>query len=79
MNQFKLNFTNEYQDLKENQVTTTSSVTAEYQQDTVEALANLATATASDREAVTNLTSTNKAIMDKLATVNAKLITALKK
>ena len=79
---FKLHFANEYQDLKENQVTTTSSAyqaTAEYQQDTVDALANLATATASDREAVANLTATNKALMDELAKVNAELITALKK
>ena len=79
---FKSHFANEYQDLKDNQVNTTSSAyqaTAEYQQDTVEALANLATATASDREAVANLTSTNKALMDELAKVNAELINALKK
>ena len=75
-----MHFANEYQDLKENQVSTTSSAyqaTAEYQQDTVEALANLATATASDREAVANLTATNKVLMDELAKVNADLITAL--
>ena len=78
----KTHFSNEYQDLKENQVTTTSAAfqaTIDYQKDTVDALANLATATANDREAVSNLTATNKMLTDELATVNAELISALKK
>ena len=79
---FKAHFANEYLDLKENQPSTTSSAyqaTTEYQQDTVAALANLATATASDRDAVNNLTETNRALMAELTKVNAELITALKK
>ena len=79
---FKQHFTNEYLDLKELQPSTTASAyqaTTEYQRDTVEALANLATATASDRETVANITATNKALMDELAKVNSELIIALKK
>ena len=42
-------------------------------------MANLATATASDREAVRYVTETNKALMDELSKTNGELIIALKK
>jgi hypothetical protein len=48
-----------------------------HQQDTINAIANLATATSHDREAVFLLTSTNSALTKELTSVNAKLITAL--
>jgi hypothetical protein len=50
-----------------------------YQQETVDAIACLATATASDRQALANLTTTNLALTTELASINAKLITALLK
>jgi hypothetical protein len=48
----------------------------DFQQQTFEALANLATATEWDRSAVSNLTGTNSALTIQLATTNAKLDTA---
>jgi hypothetical protein len=48
-----------------------------YQQDTIDAIACLATATASDRHTVAVLTETNSALTKELAIVNAKLVTAL--
>ena len=51
----------------------------DYQQETVDAIACLATATASDRKAIENLTATNLALTNELASTNAKLITALLK
>ena len=50
-----------------------------YQQDTVAAIACLATATASDRQALADLTATNLTLTTELASINAKLITALLK
>jgi hypothetical protein len=49
------------------------------QQETIDAIANLATATttAEDRRAVANLTGTNTTLTKELATSNGKLITAL--
>ena len=47
------------------------------QQETVDAIANLATATASDRAAITQLTATVDSFMAELVTVNAKLVTDL--
>jgi hypothetical protein len=44
---------------------------------TINAIANLATATAADRTAVANLTDTNASLTKQLATSSAKLITAL--
>ena len=78
---FKTHFAAEYLDLKENQIHTSGTAyqAAEYQHDTAEALANLATATANDRQAVANLTATNRRLTEELAKVNAELITALKK
>lgn len=50
-----------------------------YQQETADAIACLATTTASDRQAIVNLTATNLALTNELTAVNAKLITALLK
>jgi hypothetical protein len=47
------------------------------QQETIAAIANLATATAEDRKAVANLTDTNATITKELAAVNGKLISTL--
>ena len=47
------------------------------QQETVEAIVNLATATASDRAAIAQLTATAKSLTAELFTVNAKLVAAL--
>ena len=55
------------------------ATTTGYQQDIIEALTNLATATASDRAIVNSLTATNRDLMTQLSKVNAELITALKK
>ena len=48
-----------------------------YQQDTVDAIACLATATAADRKAMENLTATNLVLTTELASAQAKLVTAL--
>jgi rubrerythrin len=47
------------------------------QQETIEAIANLATATAEDCKAVANLTGTNATLTKELATTDGKLVTAL--
>ena len=49
------------------------------QQETVDAIANLATATASDRAAIAQLTSTVDWLTAELLAVNAKLVTALQR
>ena len=46
-------------------------------QETVDTIANLATATASDRAAITQLMATVERLMAELFTVNTKLVTAL--
>ena len=46
-------------------------------QDTVGAIANLATATASNRAAIANLTSTVERLTSEIVTVNTKLVAAL--
>jgi hypothetical protein len=82
---FKANFSLAHQEMQESQATTqgagfysaNAALAAEFQQQTFEALANLATATESDRSAVSNLTGTNSALTTQLATTNAKLDTAL--
>ena len=78
---FKAFFTNAYQEWRESLVTTASagfqSSNHTYQQDTVDAIANLATATASDRASVAALTATNSTLYAEIATTNAKLVTAL--
>jgi hypothetical protein len=54
-----------------------AALTADFQQQTFKALANLATSTELDRSAVSNLTGTNNALTTQLATTNVKLNTAL--
>ena len=49
------------------------------QQETVDAIANLVTATASDHSAIAQLTDTVARLTTELATVNAKLVNALQK
>ena len=77
---FKAHFTNEYMDLKEsNQVSSGTAYQATTNhQETVDAIANLAAATAHDREAVANLTATNNRLSEELARANAELVAALK-
>ena len=50
---------------------------ANHQEVTIEAIANLATATAEDRKAVSNLTDTNAMLTREIAKNNEKLIAAL--
>jgi hypothetical protein len=50
---------------------------AEHQDNTIEAIANLATATAEDRRAVANLTDTNATLTKELAASDGKLVSAL--
>jgi hypothetical protein len=54
-----------------------AALTTDFHQQTFKALANLATATESDRSAVSNLTGTNSALTTQLTSTNAKLDTAL--
>jgi hypothetical protein len=82
---FKVDFSLAHQEMRESQATTqgagfhsaNSALTANFQQQTFKALANLATATKSDRSAFSNLTGTNSELTSQLATTNAKLKTAL--
>ena len=79
---FKIFFATSHQECQELQVTTagagfqTANVVV-YQQDTVEAITNLATATASDRAAVADLTTTNSNLTTKFTACQSKLISAL--
>jgi hypothetical protein len=81
---FKADFSLAHQEMRESQATTqragfhsaNAALLADLQQQTFEALPNLATATESDRSAVSNLTGTNSALTTQLATTNAKLDTA---
>ena len=57
--------------------TTTHLYNGYIQQEMVDDIANLATATASDRAAIAQLTSTVERLTAELVTVNAKLVTAL--
>ena len=84
---FKALFTDEYLDLKEAAPTTAGAAfqVQPHHQDTVEAIANLATATASDREAVasltaanSNLTATNNRLTEELIKANRELVAALR-
>ena len=82
---FIIFFTERHMDWREEQLQTIGhgyqgqANAVSYQQDTVDAIACLATATASDRQALANLTATNLALTNELASTNAKLITALLK
>jgi hypothetical protein len=80
--QFKLDFAVAYQEYSETlDINPAASgfhaEEATDQQETINAIANLATATAEDRKAVANLTSTNAILTKELATSNGKLVTAL--
>jgi hypothetical protein len=87
---FKRDFTLSHSEFWENKTTTAGAGyqsanaahglgdgKAIYQQDTVNAIANLAMATANDRNTVATLTSTNSALSSELTTVNRKLDAAL--
>jgi hypothetical protein len=80
--QFKLDFAMAYQDYNEGLETSprASGFQAEIrnkQHETIEAIANLATATAEDRKTVANLTETNATLTKDLAAANGKLISTL--
>ena len=82
---FIIFFTERHMDWREEQMQTVGqgysgqANAVEYQRETVDAIACLATATATDREALKNLTATNLTLTNELASTNAKLITALLK
>lgn len=82
--QFKIDFALAHQELRESQVTAQGAgyhsanlLTIDTRQTTMEAFANLATATASDRSTVSQLSSTNSQLSNNLAETTAKLNTAL--
>jgi hypothetical protein len=81
--QFKLDFAVAYQEYSEALDITPGAAgfnaeeVADNHESTLDALANLATATAEDRRAVANLTGTNATLTKDLATSNGKLIAAL--
>jgi hypothetical protein len=76
---FIIFFTEKHMDWREDQQLTLGHGFAEqanavsYQQDTVDAIACLATATAADRNAMENLTATNLVLTNELASAQAKL------
>lgn len=78
---FKPFFARAHREFRDTKTTTTGasygSANAAYQQETVDAIANLATATAHDRATVATLSATVSKLTSDLATANAKLITAL--
>jgi hypothetical protein len=81
--QFKLDFAVAYQEYSEASDITPGAAgfnaeeIVDHHENTLDALANLATATAEDRRAVVNLTGTNATLTTELATSNGKLISAL--
>jgi hypothetical protein len=81
--QFKIDFALAYQEYNEALDIAPSAAgfhaqtVDEHNEETIAAIANLATATAEDRKAVANLTSTNALLTKELATSTSKLITAL--
>ena len=85
--QFKIDFTISHQKYRESQATTPAAAGFNASPpnnpyahlETIDAIANLATATAADRTAVANLTTTNAALTAELVTVNSKLVKALEK
>ena len=84
---FKIDFTISHQEYRESQVTkpaaagfnTSPPDNPDAHLETIDAIANLATATAADWTAVANLTTTNAALTTELVTVNSKLVKALEK
>ena len=80
--QFKTAFSESHREFWDARGTTAGSTNyqsnnAVHQQATIDAIANLATATSHDRQAVSTLTTTNSALTKELTIVNAKLVTAL--
>ena len=81
--QFKFDFKISYQEYSESRELSpgASGFGAEapttHQDETIDAIANLATATAADRTAVANLMTTNAILTKEVAKVNEKLIAAL--
>jgi hypothetical protein len=80
--QFKTDFAESHREFRDARGTTAGATNyqannAVYQDETIEAIANLATATSHDRQAVATLTSTNSALTKELTRVNAQLVTAL--
>ncbi len=86
--QFKLDFAVSHRELRETRTTAAGagyqaansviqSANSVYQQETVDAIANLATATVHDRETFATLTATNNALTTELTAVNRKLVAAL--
>jgi hypothetical protein len=79
---FKRDFAISHREFREAKVTSAgagyhSANAAAYQQDTANAIANLATATAHDRQTVANLSATNNTLTLELTAVNRKLVAAL--
>ena len=78
-------FTERHADYREEQLLTIGQSysdeanAVDYQRETIDAIACLATATATDRKALENLTATNLALTTELTSTNAKLVTALLK
>ena len=90
--QFKIDFTRAHQEYRESQVVTPGAAgflatdlpsnyasPEESQQQTIDAIANLATATAADRNAVAALSSTVSSLTTDLSKANTKLVSALEK
>ena len=83
--QFKIDFTISHQEYRESQVTTPAAAgfnasAPDYAHlETIDAITNLATATAADQTAVANLTTTNATLTAELVKAKAKLVTALEK
>jgi hypothetical protein len=81
--QFKLDFAVAYQEYNEALAITphatgfNAEALAEHQDNTIDAIASLATATTEDRRAVANLTDTNATLTKELAASNGKLVSAL--
>ena len=83
-----MDFTRAFQEYRESQVTTPAAVGyhtkhaqpqpyEDEHQDTIDAIANLATATAADRTAMANLTTTNLALLSENTSITTKLVSAL--
>ena len=83
---FQTHFTEAHLEMRESEATTPgagyqgqTNLTLSYQQETVNALACLATATATDRKVVENLTRTVSTLTTELVTTNEKIVVALSK
>jgi hypothetical protein len=81
--QFKLDFAATYQDYNESRDLSPHAAgfnatnITDYHDETIDAIANLTTATAANRQVVANLTQTNASLTKNLSTSTAKLLAAL--